>query len=80
MYNFNPKKSAVLVFGESQALRKQSAKFRTYRVGYHKIEEKTMYDHVGLKTSVLENNDKRINDKIGKGRRAQFSILPLILY
>ena len=63
-YDFNPKKSAVLVYGESNVQRNISSKFRTYRLGYHNV-----YDHVGLKTDVTCINNKRTNDKVSKGRR-----------
>ena len=76
-YDFNPKKSAVLVFGETSAQRRQNSKYQTYRLGYHKVEEKLCYDHVGLKDDVTGVNMERIDEKISKGRNSKRLMLPL---
>ena len=69
-YRFNPKKSAVLVFGETERENRVNAKDRTYRLGNEVIKELTSYDHLGLKNNCLGNNKDRINEKISKGRKA----------
>ena len=48
-YNFNPKKSAVLVYGETQAEHRRNSQDRVYRLGPDNIKEKVEYDHLGLK-------------------------------
>ena len=50
LYKFNPKKSAVLVYGEKPNEQKRNAKHRSYRLGNDQIKEQTSYDHLGLKT------------------------------
>ena len=67
---FNPKKSAVLVYGESQRENKCNSQHRYYRLGNDIIKESTNYDHLGLKNNCLRDNVERTKDKISKGRRA----------
>ena len=69
-YQFNSKKSAVLVYGEGQKERVTNSAARQFKLGYNKIPEKLTYDHVGVKCSVLDNNDERTKEKIAKGRKA----------
>ena len=69
-YNFNPKKSAVLVYGETQAEHRRNSQDRVYRLGPDNIKEKVEYDHLGLKNCISGNNDVRIKEKISKGRKA----------
>ena len=68
-YRFNPKKSAVLVFGETDRENKNNSKFRTYKLGDDPIKETNSYDHLGLKNNCLWHNRERIIEKISKGRR-----------
>ena len=44
-YRFNPKKSAVLVYGESSKENAINSKYRMYRLGKDRIKEETSYDH-----------------------------------
>ena len=52
-YRFNPKKSAILVYGESPKESATNSKYRMYRLGKEKIKEETSYDHLGLKNNSL---------------------------
>ena len=69
-YKFNPKKSAVLVYGESEHDNRKHAKFRTYMLGKDRIKEGTTYDHLGLKNNNMGINVERTTEKISKGRKA----------
>ena len=69
-YDFNAGKSAILVYGESPPEGKLNSKFREYRLGKDRVQEKVSYDHVGLKNCTSKNNVERTSDKIKKGRRA----------
>ena len=69
-YRFNPKKSAVLVFGESERENKCNSKYRMYKLGPDRIKEARSYDHLGLKNNCLWQNKERTIEKIAKGRKA----------
>ena len=69
-YKFNPKKSAVLVYGESPRLNKSNSVHRYYKLGKEVIKEATSYDHLGLKNNCLRMNGERIRERISKGRKA----------
>ena len=74
-YKFNARKSAVLVYGETN---RESAKYRTersYQIGRDRVVEKSSYDHVGVKSCINGNFDIRTTEKIKKGRRAFYSVL-----
>ena len=68
-FQFNAKKSAILVYGEENWERKIGNKNRFYKLGKDKVQEKLEYDHVGIKACVLEENS-RVEEKLAKGRRA----------
>ena len=67
-YDFNAKKSAVIVYGEGE--NKLNSKNREYRLGSEKVQEKNSYEHLGLMTFNNFVNTQRTKDKVGKGRRA----------
>ena len=69
-HKFNPKKSAVLVYGERERENRINATFRTYRLGNEVIKEAHSYDHLGLKNNSTGQNRERIVEKISKGRKA----------
>ena len=69
-YKFNSKKSAVLVYGEGQNERVTNITLQQFKLGHEKIPEKTTYEHVGVKFTILDSNDERTKDKIAKGRKA----------
>ena len=69
-YDFNAKKSAILVYGESSNEGKTNSRERMYRLGPDRVLEKSLYDHVGLKCCVYKTYIERTTDKITKGRKA----------
>ena len=69
-YRFNPAKSAVLVYGETDNENKENSRYRVFRLGGNQIKEKNTYDHLGLKNSRNGVNKDRLNEKVKKGRKA----------
>ena len=45
-YDFNARKSGVLVFGETSKEHTENTKNRTFRLGQEKVRERTNYEHV----------------------------------
>ena len=68
-YSFNAKKSAVLVFGETNRERRLGSTNRVFSLGPNKVDEKLYYDHVGIKTCVLGDSHFRTEEKISKARK-----------
>ena len=68
-YNFNPGKSAVLVFGETARERELGSKYREFRLGKGKVHEKLHYDHVGIKSCVMGDTHTRTVEKITKAKK-----------
>ena len=51
-YDFNARKSGVLVFGETRREHSENSRNRLFRLGHDKVGEKTNYDHVGVNVSI----------------------------
>ena len=69
-YRFDPKKSAVLVYGESPKVSKLNSPHRYYKLGRDVIKEASSYDHLGLKNNAFRMNTERTKERISKGRKA----------
>ena len=69
-YDFNARKSGVLVFGENERRRKVNAKYRMFKLGPAKVKEVAEYDHVGVKTSVHSDSISGLEERVGKARQA----------
>ena len=69
-YDFNARKSGVLVFGENRRTHERNAVNRCFMLGPAKVREVTEYDHVGVKTSIFPGNPTGIEERVGKARRA----------
>ena len=61
-YFFNPKKSSVLVFGESEREHRRNTQYRYYKLGNDRIKEEVDYDHLGLKNNCMGQNITRIKE------------------
>ena len=68
-FSFNAKKSAILVYGETKREHEIGSKFRTFRLGKDKVGERQVYDHVGIKACIFNEDNQRIEEKLSKGRR-----------
>ena len=69
-YDFNAKKSAIVVYGEGERDNKINSQYRMYKLGGEKVKEQDSYEHLGLMTFNQPNCNIRTKDKVGKGRRA----------
>ena len=69
-FKFNAKKSAILVYGDTKQEHIEAKKYRIFKLGGDRVEEKLEYDHVGVKACVIAQDNSRVEEKIGKGRRA----------
>ena len=67
-FNFNAKKSAVLVYGETKKQHDRNSLNRVFKLGPEKVPEKFEYDHVGVKSCIFVSNS-RVTEKISKARR-----------
>ena len=63
-YSFNAKKSAVLVFGETNRERMVGQGNRNFTLGRDRVHERLYYDHVGIKTCVLGDTHVRTEEKV----------------
>ena len=68
-FEFNARKSAVLVYGEGRKEHDRASKDRVFLLGKEKVKEKIEYDHVGIKACIFAIDNERITEKISKGRR-----------
>ena len=74
-YQYNAKKSAVMIYGENMKEHKKGKRFRNFMLGRDKVQETVEYDHVGVKNCLFGNFNPRVEDRISRGRRAFNSIL-----
>ena len=68
-YSFNPKKCAVLVYGEDRDTNKRNSALRQFKLGPHRIPEKTFYEHVGVISCVFEYDECVIAERLAKARK-----------
>ena len=68
-FKFNAKKSAILVYGETRRENLEARKFRMFKLGGERVNERLEYDHVGVKACTLADDNERVSEKISKGRR-----------
>ena len=68
-YDFNAKKSDILVYGENRIESDQNAPLRTFRLGNDRVRERTHYDHVGIRASIFEDDTSGLEERVSKARR-----------
>ena len=68
-YQYNADKSAILTFGESKKDHMVNKNYRTFKLGGKKIPEKVVYEHVGTKAYIHDDDNTFIDDKLSKGRK-----------
>ena len=69
-YDFNAKKSGVLVFGESKRENARNRPGRSFMLGTEKVPEKAAYEHVGVKLSIFKDDVSGVEERLAKARRA----------
>ena len=57
------------MYGESRKEHEKGVKYREFKLGNEKVEERCEYDHVGVKACIFNDNNSRVEEKIGKGRK-----------
>ena len=67
-YEFNARKSAVLVYGEDYPRDRGAAIMREFCLGEAKVKQRLSYDHIGIRTSVDEDEVSRIEERLAKAR------------
>ena len=67
-YDFNAKKSGVLVFGEGKREHERNKINRNFLLGTERVMEKESYDHLGIKAFIYENDTAGIEERLAKGR------------
>ena len=65
-YEFNARKSGVLVFGDGNNRGKDQ--MREFQLGDAKVKECLKYDHVGVKTSVFVDDVSGVEERVSKAR------------
>ena len=68
-YDFNAKKSGILVYGEDKAENSRNVSLRSFRLGSDKVSERTHYDHVGIRASIFEDDVSGLEERVSKARR-----------
>ena len=66
---FHAGKSAVLIYGETKKEHLENSKYRYFKLGPEKVQERTMYDHVGVKNCIFDEDEQKVEEKISKGRK-----------
>ena len=69
-YNYNAKKSGIMVFGETPRTNKHNAEMRHFRLGGDRVKERLSYDHVGVTACLYDDDASGIVGRISKARRA----------
>ena len=73
-YNFNAKKSGILVYGESKVINKQNAVRRVFNLGTDRVCERINHDHVGVRACLFDDDTTGLEERLSKARRAFYSI------
>ena len=68
-YEFNARKSGVLIYSQDQTHNRWYAPLREFRLGESIVSERMNYDHVGKRTSVNINDISGIEVRILKARK-----------
>ena len=68
-YEFNASKSAVLILGETRRERAANKKHREFKLGGKKVLEKDQYEHLGVVSTVSNEDDSRVKGRLSKARK-----------
>ena len=69
-YQYNAKKSGILVYGETPAANAHNSQMRVFMLGEDRVKERLSYEHVGITTCLYETDVSGVQDRIAKARRA----------
>ena len=73
-YEYNAKKSAIMVYGETKTEFKKGHKYRMFSICKQRVKETESYDHVGVKNCLFDDYMPRTEERVSKGRRAFHAI------
>ena len=68
-YEFNAKKSAVLVLGETRREWETNSKHRVFNLGGRKVLEKESYEHLGTVSTIHAEDSSRVGERLSKARK-----------
>ena len=68
-YDFNARKSGILVYGENRRDHVRNSENRSFKLGLDRVKEVAEYDHVGAKTSIFPDSTSGVEERINKARR-----------
>ena len=66
--NLIAKEEDLLVYGESKTDNEQNAEKRVFKLGNDSVKERTLYDHVGMKSCISSKDKSKGLEKKGEGR------------
>ena len=69
-YNFNAKKSRILVYGEDKRENTRNAALRTFKSGDDIVTECETYDHVGIRAIIFGDDVSGLEERISKAKRS----------
>ena len=67
-YEFNARKSGVLVFGDDNNNNRGKDQMREFQLGDAIVKERLKYDHVGVRTSVIVDDFSGVEERVAKAR------------
>ena len=67
-YEFNARKSGVLIFDNDTPLNRNADQMREFKLGDAIVKERLNYDHVGVRTSVLLDDVSGVAERVAKAR------------
>ena len=68
-YDFNAKKSGILVFGESRREHETNSRKRVFSLGTDRVNERAVYEQVGINVSIYPQDISGVIDRLVKARR-----------
>ena len=78
-YQYNAKKSGIMVFGETRAANKHNTEVQHFSLGRDRVRERLSYDHVGVTLGLYEDDVSGVEGRLAKARRALNAISGLAI-
>ena len=57
------------MYGESKREHKRNVHGRNFRLGAAKVEERTTYDHVGIRAAIFSDYSTGVEERLSKAKR-----------
>ena len=78
-YEFNAKKSVVLVNGKNTSEQRSNKQARVFHLGAAKVEERQRYDHVSIGAAISEDDVSGIKERLSKACKTLNAVTGLII-